>query len=374
MAAQGVSLMAVTVGTSEARIAAERTRRPERAQTAAQQRGQDVLAGLELAALVATRAAALACQPHVGSGDAIAADAAATAAMRRALASAPGSGVVVIGEGEKDGAPMLFNGEHVGDGVGPEFDVAVDPLEGTKLCARGLGGAMTTIACSAPGPMWSPGPAFYMDKLVVGARARGAIDITLPPERNLANVAEALGKRVAELRVVILDKPRHAELIATVQSLGATVTTPGDGDVAGALASLLPDGDSDLLMGIGGTPEGVMTACAVRALGGDMQGRLAPQTEHETRRLNVSGADIERPLALEDLVDGPSFFAATGVTTGGLLRGPWQEHGAGVTESLLTSRGAIRRILETTPPDSEREPPAALAARPRQARRPRARR
>ena len=331
-----------------------------------------MLAGLEPVALAATRAAALACQPHVGSGDTIAADAAATAAMRNALASAPGEGVVVIGEGEKDGAPMLFNGERVGDGVGSGFDVAVDPLEGTKLCARGLPGAMTTIACSASGAMWSPGPAFYMDKLVVDARARGAIDITLPAERNLANVAEALGKQVAELRVVILEKPRHIGLIATVRGLGVSVRTPSDGDVAGALAALLPEGGCDLLMGIGGTPEGVMTACAVRALGGDMQGRLAPQQEHEAARLKASGVEIERRLTVEELVGGPAFFAASGVTTGGLLRGPWQQHGATVTESLMVTRGVIRRIIETVP--DELEPPAAVAARLRQASRSRGRR
>ncbi len=307
------------------------------------------VAALEPVALAATRAAALACQQHLGSGDPIAADGAATSAMRAVLAAAPGSGTVVIGEGEKDGAPMLFNGECLGDGTGPAFDIAVDPLEGTMLCARGLLGALTTIAIARRGALWSPGPAFYMDKLVVGPGARGAMDITRSPEENVTRVADALGRPASELRVVILDKPRHVELIARVRGLGARVTTPSDGDVAGALAALLPGGDADLLMGIGGTPEGVMTACAARALGGDMQGRLAPQREDEAARVHAAGLDVERPLSIGDMVAGPAFFIATGVSGGGLLRAPWRERGATLTESLVIADGAIRHVVEATP-------------------------
>jgi fructose-1,6-bisphosphatase II len=298
------------------------------------------IALLEPVALAATREAAIACQPFVGRGDKHAADGAATEAMRRALAQAPGLGTVVIGEGEKDGAPMLYNGERVGAG-GPAFDIAVDPLECTTFCAKGLPGSLATIAFAEGDALLRPGPSHYMEKLVAPPAARDAIDIQDSPETRLARVADALGKEIPELRVVVLDKPRHVELIERLRRAGASVTTPSDGDVAGALEVLLPSGEAELLMGVGGTPEGVMTACAASALGAGMQARLAPQSDAEARALADGGLDTDRIYDLEDLVAGSAFFVATGVTGGSRLARPRVIDGAFVTESLVVSaRGA----------------------------------
>jgi fructose-1,6-bisphosphatase II len=299
------------------------------------------LAVLEAVALAATRAASVACQPFVGRGDKHSADAAATGAMRRALARAPGLGTVVIGEGEKDGAPMLYNGECVGAG-GPPFDIAVDPLECTTFCAKGLPGSLATIAFAAEGALLRPGPSHYMEKLVAPPAARDAVDISDPPEARIARVAAALGKEISELCVVVLDKPRHVELIERLRRAGACVTTPSDGDVAGALEVLLPPGEADLLMGVGGTPEGVMTACAAKALGGGMQARLAPQSDAEARALAHAGLDDDRIYDLEDLVDGSAFFVATGVTSGSLLGRPRALGDGLVTESLVVSDRGVR--------------------------------
>lgn len=297
-------------------------------------------------ALAATQAAALACRHWIGRGDGKAADEAATTAMRESLISAPGRGTVIIGEGEKDEAPMLHNGEQLGDGDGPDFDIAVDPLECTDLCAAGLPGALATIAMAASGSMWSPGPALYMDKLVVGPAARDAIDLRATPEENLSAVAQALGRPIEELTVVVLDKPRHETLIARLRAAGAAVATPSAGDVAGALAALLPDGGADMLMGVGGTPEGVMTACAVAALGGGMQGRVAPQGDEEVQALAEAGIETERLLSLEELVSGPAVFAATGVSGGELLRRPWHTGGELLTESIVIAPDRVQRIVE----------------------------
>jgi fructose-1,6-bisphosphatase II len=310
------------------------------------------VAGLEAAALAATRAAAIACQPFVGRGDKHAADAAATEAMRRALAKAPGLGTVVIGEGEKDGAPMLYNGERVGAGGAP-FDIAVDPLECTTFCAKGLPGSLTTIAFAEGDALLRPGPSHYMEKLVAPAAAREVIDIADAPEANLARVAAALDREIAGLRVVVLDKPRHVELIERLRRAGASVTTPSDGDVAGALEALMPSGDADLLMGVGGTPEGVMTACAASALGGAMQARLAPQSDAEAAALAEAGLDAERVYGLEDLVGGSSLFVATGVTGGLLLARPKALDGAVVTESLVISERGARLVQGRFRPEHE---------------------
>jgi fructose-1,6-bisphosphatase II len=298
---------------------------------------------LEAVALAATRDAAIACQPFVGQGDKHAADAAATQAMRVALAEAPGLGTVVIGEGEKDGAPMLYNGERLGAG-GPAFDIAVDPLECTAFCAQGLPGALTTIAIAEAGALLRPGPSHYMDKLVVPSAARDVIDIADSPETTLARTAAALGKEIAELRVVVLDKPRHADLIERLRRAGASVTTPSDGDVGGALEVLLPSGETDLLMGVGGTPEGVMTACAARALGGGMQARLAPQSDAEARALAGAGRDVDRVYDVEDIVAGRAFFVATGVTDGSLLA----RH-----ESLVISERSARTVQGRPAPEPQ---------------------
>jgi len=337
--------MNVSVDTSPA--AAVRDRGAVRDPVATPTRPLD-LASLEAPALAATRDAAIACQPFIGRGDKHAADAAATEAMRAALAKAPGLGMVVIGEGEKDGAPMLYNGERVGAG-GPAFDIAVDPLECTTFCAKGLPGSLATIAFADAGALLRPGPSHYMEKLVVPPAARNAIDIGDPPELTAARVARALGKDIAELRVVVLDKPRHGRLVERLRRAGASVTTPSDGDVGGALDALLPEGEADVLMGVGGTPEGVMTACATRALGGAMQARLAPQSDQEARALVEAGLDTGRVYHLEDLVDGSAFFAATGVTGGPLLRRPTRVDGSVVTESLLVSeRGVCRMEARST--------------------------
>jgi fructose-1,6-bisphosphatase II len=298
---------------------------------------------LEAVALAATRDAAIACQPFVGQGDKHAADAAATQAMRVALAEAPGLGTVVIGEGEKDGAPMLYNGERLGAG-GPAFDIAVDPLECTAFCAQGLPGALTTIAIAEAGALLRPGPSHYMDKLVVPSAARDVIDIADSPETTLARTAAALGKEIAELRVVVLDKPRHVDLIERLRRAGASVTTPSDGDVGGALEVLLPSGETDLLMGVGGTPEGVMTACAARALGGGMQARLAPQSDAEARALAGAGRDVDRVYDVEDIVAGRAFFVATGVTDGSLLA----RH-----ESLVISERSARTVQGRPAPEPQ---------------------
>jgi fructose-1,6-bisphosphatase II len=243
---------------------------------------------------------------------------------------------------------MLFNGEELGKGGSPEFDIAVDPVECTSFCASGLLGSLATIAMAESGTMWEPGPAFYMDKLLARAEAGNVIDITDTPEANLERVAEALGKGVRDVRVVVLDKPRHEELIDQLRAAGAHVSTPTDGDVAGALAVLLPDGDADVLMGIGGTPEGVMTACAAKALGGAMQGRLAPQKDDEKKALE--GADLDRVLELDDLVSGEAFFVATGIT-GGLVAAPRREQDWYVTESMVVAAGSVKRVIAHTAAD-----------------------
>jgi len=309
-----------------------------------------LIAELEDIAVTATRAAALACQDWVGRGDKEKADGAATDAMRQVLDAAPGTGRVVIGEGEKDDAPMLYNGETLGSGGSPAFDIAVDPVECTTFCANGLLGSLATIAMAESGSMWEPGPAFYMDKLLARAEAGEVIDITDTPEANLERVADALGKGVEDVRVVVLDKPRHEELIDRIRAGGAHVSTPSDGDVAGALAVLLPDGDADMLMGIGGTPEGVMTACAAKALGGAMQGRLAPQKDDERKALE--GKDLDRVLELDDMVGGDAFFVATGIT-GGLVAAPRREQDWYVTESMVVAAGSVKRVIAHTPVDDE---------------------
>lgn len=278
----------------------------------------------------------------------MAADDAATTALRAELSRARGTGTIVTGEGAKDGAPMLADGERVGAGGGPEFDIAVDPLECTDLCARGLAGAISAIGVAPRGSLWAPGPAFYMDKLVVPPGVGSAASIEDPPEAIVETVATALGKHPTGVRVVVLDKPRHRDLIARLRRTGASVATPPAGDVAGALAVLLPEGDADLLLGIGGTPEGVMTACAVRALGGGMQGLLAPQRDDERRALEAAGAQRDHILKLDELVAADAAFVATGIT-GGLLAAPRCEGAWLVTESIVIARDTVQHVRQSTP-------------------------
>lgn len=305
--------------------------------------GVDVL----LRALTATRAAALAAAAWAGRGDAKAADRAATDAMRAVLAGPGPRGVVVTGEGAKDDAPMLADGELLGDDDTGGYDIAVDPLECTDLCASGLPGALATIAVAPRGTLWSPGPAFYMDKLVLSQDAAGAAHVGDDPESVVAAVADALGRRTDQVRAVVLDKPRHTDLVARLRATGAAVVTPTAGDVAGALAVLLPGGGADVLLGVGGTPEGVLAACAARALGGSFEGRLAPQRDDERAALAQAGIDVDARLDLADLVPGDAAFIATGIT-GGLLAPPRRAHGAITTESVVIAGGAVHRLRTTT--------------------------
>jgi fructose-1,6-bisphosphatase II len=295
-----------------------------------------------------TEAAAMAAARWVGRGDNNSADQAAVDAMRLMLDTVQMDGVVVIGEGEKDEAPMLFNGESVGSGYGPSVDVAVDPLEGTRLTALGQPNAIAVIALAERGTMFFPGSAVYMDKIATGPEAAGAIDIDATPTENVHRVAEAKGKSPRDVNVVVLERDRHNALIAELREAGARVNLIRDGDVAPAIAAAHGGlVDVDLLMGIGGTPEGVISAAAIKCLGGALQGRLWPRDDEERQKLIDAGYDVERVLTIDDLVAGDDVFvAATGVTSGALLRGVRSTKDGAVTESLaLRSRsGTVRRI------------------------------
>jgi fructose-1,6-bisphosphatase II len=294
-----------------------------------------------------TEAAAMGAGRWVGRGDKEAADQAAVDGMRAILDTVSMDGVVVIGEGEKDEAPMLYNGEQVGTGDGPAVDVAVDPLEGTRLTARGAPNAIAVIALAERGTMFFPGAAVYMEKIAVGANAIDAIDITKSPSENVRAVAEAKGVQPTDIRVVVLDRDRHADLIAELREVGARVNLIMDGDVAPAIAAAQPGTSVDMLMGVGGTPEGVISAGALKCLGGGMQGRLWPRDDDELQRLIDAGYEVDRVLRTDDLVAGDDVFvAATGVTTGALLRGVRYTRDGAVTDSIsMRSRsGTIRRI------------------------------
>jgi fructose-1,6-bisphosphatase II len=295
-----------------------------------------------------TEAAAMAAARWVGRGDKNSADQAAVDAMRLMLDTVQMDGVVVIGEGEKDEAPMLFNGESVGSGYGPQVDVAVDPLEGTRLTALGQPNAIAVIALAERGTMFNPGAAVYMDKIATGPAAAGAIDIDATPTENVNRVAEAKGKSARDVNVVVLERDRHNDLIAELRAAGARVNLIRDGDVAPAIAAAHGGlVDVDLLMGIGGTPEGVISAAAIKCLGGALQGRLWPRDDEERQKLIDAGYDVEKILTIDDLVAGDDVFvAATGVTSGALLRGVRSTKDGAVTESLaLRSRsGTVRRI------------------------------
>jgi len=295
-----------------------------------------------------TEAGALGAGRWVGRGDKEAADQAAVDAMRAMLDTVAMSGVVVIGEGEKDKAPMLYNGEEVGNGQGPEVDVAVDPLEGTRLTAIGAPNAISVIAVAERGTLFFPGAAVYMEKIATGPQAADAIDITASPSDNVRRVAEAKGIKPTDVAVTVLDRDRHADLIAELRDVGAKVNLIMDGDVAPAIAAARAQSSVDLLMGIGGTPEGVIAAAAVKCLGGAVQGRLWPRDDDERRKLEEAGYQVERVLTTDDLVTGDDvFFAATGVTTGALLQGVRYTPDGAVTHSLvMRSRSGTVRLIE----------------------------
>jgi fructose-1,6-bisphosphatase II len=294
-----------------------------------------------------TESAAMAAGRWIGRGDKIAADQAAVDGMRLMLDTVSMSGVVVIGEGEKDEAPMLYNGEEIGSGSGPEVDVAVDPLEGTTLTAKGQPNAIATIAASERGTMFFPGAAVYMDKIACGAEAADAVDIEAPPANNVKRVAKAKGVRPSEISVVVLERDRHERLIAELRAVEAKVLLITDGDVAPAIAAAQPGTGVDLLMGIGGTPEGVLSAAALKCVGGALQGKLWPRSDEERQALVEAGYDLDRVLTTDDLVGGDDvFFAATGVTTGALLRGVRYTKEGAITDSIVmrSRSGTVRRI------------------------------
>ena len=299
-----------------------------------------------------TEASALAASRWMGRGDKNGADGAAVNAMRIVLSSIAMDGVVVIGEGEKDDAPMLFNGERIGDGTPPKADIAVDPIDGTTSTALGRGGALAVIAVSEEGTMFDPGPCVYMEKLAVGPRAVGAIDITRPIRDNMEAVAKAKGTSVRDLTVVILDRPRHEELIAEVRSTGARIRLITDGDVAGAIATSWPDTGVDLLVGVGGTPEGVIAAAALKSMGGEIQGRLYPRDDAERGAALDLGYDLDAVLTTDDLVKGDNcFFAATGITDGELLQGVrYDEFGANTQSLVMRSKSGTVRLIDARHP------------------------
>jgi fructose-1,6-bisphosphatase II len=297
-----------------------------------------------------TEAAALGAGRWIGRGDKESADQAAVDGMRAILDTVSMDGVVVIGEGEKDEAPMLFNGEEVGDGNGPPVDVAVDPLEGTRLTAKGQPNAIAVIAVAERGTMFFPGAALYMDKIATGPEAIDAVDIDAPPRENVARVAKAKGRRPSEVSVVVLERDRHEALIDELRETGCKVHLIPDGDVAPAIAAAQPATGVDLLMGIGGTPEGVIAAAALKCVGGGVQGKLWPRNDEERQALVDAGYDLDRVLTTDDLVSGEDVFvAATGVTTGALLRGVRYLSGGAITDSIVmrSRSGTVRRIEAT---------------------------
>ena len=295
-----------------------------------------------------TEAAAMASARWVGRGDKNGADGAAVNAMRQLIGSVSMNGVVVIGEGEKDDAPMLFNGERVGDGTGPEADVAVDPIDGTTLTAKGMPNALSVIAVAERGAMYDPSAVFYMEKLVVGPAGADAIDINAPIAWNLEQVAKAKGERVNDLTVCLLDRPRHEQLVADIRAAGARIKFIMDGDVAGAVMAAREGTGVDLLAGIGGTPEGIITACAISCLGGMIQGKLWPRDEDERRKALDAGHDLDRVLTTGDLVRGDDiFFCATGITDGELMNGVRYTPQGPTTHSIVmrSRSGTIREVV-----------------------------
>jgi len=294
-----------------------------------------------------TEAGAMAAGQWVGRGDKNGGDGAAVDAMRKLVSSVSMRGVVVIGEGEKDEAPMLFNGEEVGDGSGPDCDVAVDPVDGTTLMAKGMPNAIAVLAVSERFAMFDPSAVFYMEKIAVGPEAADVIDIAAPVAENLRKVAKARGATVSEVTVCVLDRPRHEGLIGKIREAGARIQTISDGDVAGAIAAAQPDSGVDILLGIGGTPEGIIAAAAIRCMGGAIQGRLAPRDDAERRRALDAGHDLDRVLGTHDLVSGENvFFCATGITDGDLLRGVRYRGGGCATQSIVmrSKSGTVRMI------------------------------
>jgi len=300
--------------------------------------------GMELVRV--TEAAALAAGRWMGRGDKEGADKAAVDAMRLMISTVVMDGVVVIGEGEKDEAPMLYNGEQVGTGQPPAMDVAVDPIDGTTLTSRGQSGALAVIAVAEKGSMYNPGPCFYMEKISTGPEAADVIEIDAPITENLKRVAKAKGEDVEDITVMMLDRPRHDDYIKEIREAGARIRLISDGDVAAAITAAKDGTGVDLLIGIGGTPEGVIAAAALKCLGGGMQGRLHPRSEEERRNTIEAGYDLNQILTIDDLVQGDAHFAATGITDGELLKGVrYRARGASTTSLVMRSKTGTMRIV-----------------------------
>ena len=294
-----------------------------------------------------TEAAGMAAARWVGRGDKNGADGVAVNAMRALINSVQMRGVVVIGEGEKDNAPMLFNGEQVGDGTGPACDVAVDPIDGTTLTAKGMPNAVSVLAVAPRNSMYDPSAVFYMEKLVTGPEAADVVDIRVPVGENINRVAKAKGLSAKDVTVCILDRPRHEQLVREIREAGARIKFISDGDVAGAILAASPDTGVDLLVGVGGTPEGIIAACAMKCMGGLIQGRLWPTDDAERDRAIAAGLDPDQVLTTDDLVRGDDcFFVATGITDGELMKGVRFGAGTATTESVVmrSRSGTIRKI------------------------------
>ena len=310
-------------------------------------RGEAPDRNLALELVRVTEAGAMAAGRWVGRGDKEGGDGAAVDAMRELVNTVSMRGVVVIGEGEKDNAPMLYNGEEVGNGDGPECDFAVDPVDGTTLMSKGMPNAISVLAVAERGAMFDPSAVFYMNKIAVGPDAADVIDITVPVAENINRVAKAKNSSVADLTVCILDRPRHQELMAEVRDAGARIRLISDGDVAGAISACRPNSGTDMLLGIGGTPEGIIAAAAIRCMGGAIQAVLAPTDDDEKQKAIDRGYDLSRVLTTQDLVSGENvFFCATGVTDGDLLQGVRYSGGGCTTQSIVmrSKSGTVRMI------------------------------
>jgi fructose-1,6-bisphosphatase II len=305
-----------------------------------------------------TEAAAMAASRWMGRGDKEGADGAAVDAMRAALGTVAMDGTVIIGEGEKDAAPMLYNGERIGDGSPPEVDIAVDPIDGTTLTSKGRGNALAVIALSEKGTMFDPGPCVYMEKIAVGPSLVGVCSIEVSPMENIRAAAKAKGSDPSDITAVILERDRHDDLIAEVRDSGARIRLIPDGDVAGAISTAWPDSGADILFGIGGTPEGVIAAAALKCMGGELQGRLWPRDDDERSAAVADGYDLDRVLQTDDLVAGGNcFFAATGITDGELLKGVHREPHLVTTQSLVmrSKSGTVRLLNARHRPEKLRE-------------------
>ncbi len=296
-----------------------------------------------------TESAALSAARWLGCGDKEGGDGAAVDAMRLSFNSLDIMGKVIIGEGEKDNAPMLFTGEELGTGQGPKLDVAVDPVEGTNLLAKGRPNAISVVAACQAGYMYNPGPSYYMQKIVVGAEAKNVIDIDAPVKDNLNKVAKAIGKDLNDLVVFVLEKPRHEKLIADIRATGARIQLHTDGDVAGALMVADPRGGVDIMMGTGGTPEGVIAACAIKGVGGEILGRLDPQSYVEKEAIEKAGIDMREILSVNSMIrDEDAFFAATGISGGNFLKGVEYLSGGAITHSLaIRAKTGTFRYIES---------------------------